>query len=71
MHAKLLQLCLTLQPHRLRPRQAPLSIKLFRQEYWSGLTFPPPGDLPQIWNRTWISCIAGRFFTNQATREPS
>ena len=46
MHAKLLQLCLTLQPHRLRPRQAPLSMELFRQEYWSGLTFSPPGDLP-------------------------
>ena len=27
-------------------RQAPLSIKSSRQEYWSGLPFPPPGDLP-------------------------
>ena len=26
--------------------QAPLSLKLFRQEYWSGLPFPTPGDLP-------------------------
>ena len=26
--------------------QAPLSMGLFRQEYWSGLPFPPPGDLP-------------------------
>ena len=26
--------------------QAPLSIKFFRQEYWSGLPFPSPGDLP-------------------------
>ena len=26
--------------------QAPLSMGFFRQEYWSGLTFPPPGDLP-------------------------
>ena len=26
--------------------QAPLSIGLSRQEYWSGLPFPPPGDLP-------------------------
>ena len=24
--------------------QAPLSMKIFRQEYWSGLPFPPPGD---------------------------
>ena len=26
--------------------QAPLSIGCPRQEYWSGLPFPPPGDLP-------------------------
>ena len=26
--------------------QAPLSIAFSRQEYWSGLTFLPPGDLP-------------------------
>ena len=26
--------------------QAPVSIQYFRQEYWSGLPFPPPGDLP-------------------------
>ena len=26
--------------------QALLSIKLSRQEYWSGLPFPSPGDLP-------------------------
>ena len=27
-------------------RQAPLCIGFFRQEYWSGLPFPSPGDLP-------------------------
>ena len=27
--------------------QAPLSMEFFRQEYWSGLPFPPPGDLPK------------------------
>ena len=26
--------------------QAPLSMGFFRQEYWGGLPFPPPGDLP-------------------------
>ena len=25
--------------------QAPLSMGFFRQEYWSGLAYPPPGDL--------------------------
>ena len=28
------------------PCQAPLSTGSFRQEYWSGLPFPPPGDPP-------------------------
>ena len=30
--------------------QAPLSMGFFRQEYWGGLPFPPPGDLsdPEI-----------------------
>ena len=27
-------------------RQAPLSIGFSRQEYWSGLPFPSPGDFP-------------------------
>ena len=27
-------------------RQAPLPVGISRQEYWSGLPFPPPGDLP-------------------------
>ena len=26
--------------------QAPLSIGFFRQDYWTGLPFPPPEDLP-------------------------
>ena len=29
-------------------RQAPLSMEFSRQAYWSGLPFPPPGDLPEI-----------------------
>ena len=33
------RLCLTFCDH-----QAPLSTGFFRQEYWSGLPFPPPGD---------------------------
>ena len=27
-------------------RQAPLSMGFSRQEYWSGLPFPSPGDFP-------------------------
>ena len=28
--------------------QVPLSMRFFRQEYWSVLPFPPPGDLPDL-----------------------
>jgi hypothetical protein len=46
MHAQSLscvQLCETLWTVA---HQAPLSMGFSRQEYWSGLPFPPPGDLP-------------------------
>ena len=41
VHAKLLQLYLTLYD----PMDCNLSMRFSRQEYWSGLTYPPPGDL--------------------------
>ena len=31
-------------------RQALLSVEFFRQEYWSGVLFLPPGDLPNSGN---------------------
>ena len=46
--------------------QAPLSMEFFRQEYWSGLPFPPPGDLPNpgIEPKCLASLtLAGAFFT--------
>ena len=46
-------------------RQAPLSMEFSRQEYWIGLPFPSPGDLPN----PEAPIIAGRFFTVWATRE--
>ena len=39
------QLCLTLCD--LMDHQVPLSMGFSRQEYWSGLPYPPPGDLPK------------------------
>ena len=36
----------SLRPHGLLAHQAPLSMESSRQEYWSGLPFPSPGDLP-------------------------
>ena len=40
------QSCLTLTTSRTTAHQAPLSMGYFRQEYWSGLPFPLPRDLP-------------------------
>ena len=48
MYAKLLQSCLTLCRPLTRACQAPLSMGFSRQEYWSGLPCPPPGDLPKL-----------------------
>ena len=38
--------CLTLVTPWTVAGQAPLSMGFSRQEYWSGLPCPPPGDLP-------------------------
>ena len=40
------QSCLTLVTPWTIARQAPLSMGFSRQEYWSGLPFPSPKDLP-------------------------
>ena len=50
--------------------QVPLSIEFSRQEYWSGLPFPPSGDLPDpgIKSASLRSpALAGRFFTPRTT----
>ena len=50
-------------------RQAPPSIGFSRQEYWSGLPFPPPGDLPNPGTVPMSLALAGSFFTTSATWE--
>ena len=46
-------------------RKAPPSMGFPRQEYWSGLPFPPPGDLPDHRDWSHVSCLAGGFFTTE------
>ena len=41
------KLCATLVTPWTGALQSPLSIGFPRQEYWSGLPFPSPGDLPK------------------------
>ena len=43
--------------------QTPLSMGFSRQEYWSGLPSPSPGDLPDPGIRPTSPILAGRFFT--------
>ena len=53
-------------------REAPLSTRFSRQEYWSGLPCPPPGDLPDpgIKPESLMSpALEGGFFTTSATWE--
>ena len=50
--------------------QAPLFMGFSRQEYWSGLSCPPPGDLPSsgIEPKSFKSlALADEFFTNSTT----
>ena len=52
--------------------QAPLFMGFSRQEYWSGLLCPPPGDLPNpgIESKSLMSpALAGGFFTTSAALE--
>ena len=53
-------------------RQVSLSIEFSSQEYWIGLSFPPPGDLPNsgIEPASLVPpALAGGFFTTSATWE--
>ena len=51
--------------------QAPLSMGFSRQEYWSGLPFLPPGDLPNPGIEPMSPALAGRLFTTEPPGNPS
>ena len=58
---------------RTRACQAALSMGCSRQEYWSGLPFPPPGNLPNpgIKPASLVSpALASRFFTAESPGKP-
>ena len=64
------QCCATLQTVAL---QAPLTMGFSRQEYWSGLPFPPPGDLPEPGIELRSSAppaLPGGFFTTEPPGKP-
>ena len=66
MHAQLISCVRLFATLWTVARQAPLSMRFLQQEYWIGLPFPSPGDLPDPGIETvspWVSCTAGSLFT--------
>ena len=71
IHTLLIRVCFVISDSETpwaAAHQAPLSTGFSRQECWSGLPFPPPGDLPDPGNEP-ISpefpAPTGRFFTTE------
>ena len=50
--------------------QIPLSMGFPRQEYWSGLSFLSPGDLPDPGIEATSPALAGGFFTTEPPGKP-
>ena len=50
--------------------QTPLSMGFPRQEYWSGLQFPSPRDLPDPAIEPQSSALAGKFFSAEPPGKP-
>ena len=50
--------------------QTPLSMGFSRHEYWNGLPFPPPGDLPDPETEPMSPALAERFFITESPRKP-
>ena len=70
MRAKSLQSCPTLCDATDVAHHTPLSMGFSRQEYWGGLPFPPPRDLPDLGIEPaslMSPALAGGFFI---TRDP-
>ena len=62
--------CLTLASPWTVAHQASLSMGFPRQEHWSGLPCPSPGDLPDPEIEPTSPELAGRFFTTKPPRKP-
>ena len=67
------KLCPTLCNPWAVAHQALLSMGISRQERWSGLSFPSPGDRPRSRDRTHVHvspALAGRFFSTEPPEKP-
>ena len=50
--------------------QAPLSMGFSSEEYWSGLSFPPPGDIPDPEIEPISPALVGGFFMTDLPEKP-
>ena len=62
--------CPTLATPWTVAHQAPLSMGFPRQEYWSGLPCPSPGDLSKSGVEPVSPALAGGFFTSEPPGRP-
>ena len=51
--------------------QAPLSMRFSRQEYWSGLPFPSPGDLPDLGIKPGSPALEADALTSEPPGKPT
>ena len=70
MCVSVIQLSLTLCDPMDLASQAPLSIEFSRHEYWSGLPFPFPMDLPNPGIEPASLALAGGFFSTEPPGKP-
>ena len=68
LHAQSLSRVQLFATRRTAAPQAPLAMEFSRQEYWSGLPFPTPGDLPDPGIKAAFPALAGGFFTTEPPR---
>ena len=64
-------LCLSLVTSWTVACWAPLSVGFLRQEYWSGLPFPSPGDLPNPGIEPASPALAGGLFSPEPPGKPT
>ena len=62
------QACPTLAIPQTAARRAPLSMGFSRQDYWSGLPCPPPGDLPDLGIELGSPALTGGLFIDRTTQ---
>ena len=69
VRAALLQLCQLFATPWTIAQQASLSMEFSRQDYWSGLPCPPPGDLLNPGIKPMSPALANMFFITSETWE--